>query len=86
MMYIDLHAHATKRGAFVFGNSLEFRKHLHSCLFAKLLLINSEIFDYDGSNFTEKNMLNKEGSGRVAIYRATGIANCYTLECNYNSC
>ena len=27
----------------------------------------------------------KEGAGRVAVYNATGIPHCYTLECNYNT-
>jgi hypothetical protein len=58
---------------------------------AKLVEINSPYFDYDACNFTEKNMyckdksgISKEGSGRVAIHKATGIVRCYTLECNYN--
>ncbi|KAJ1638474.1 hypothetical protein T492DRAFT_943469 [Pavlovales sp. CCMP2436] len=29
--------------------------------------------------------LSTEGAGRVAIYRLTGVAHCYTLECNYNT-
>lgn len=27
----------------------------------------------------------KEGAGRVAVFNATGIPHCYTLECNYNT-
>lgn len=29
--------------------------------------------------------MEKSGSGRVAIFQATGLPNCYTLECNYHS-
>ena len=62
-------------------------------MYPKLLTLYSEIFDYDGCNFTEKNMyaadkgdgLSKEGSGRVALYKATNIVHSYTLECNYNT-
>jgi len=25
----------------------------------------------------------REGSGRVALFRASGLPHCYTLECNY---
>lgn len=53
----------------------------------------SEIFDYEGCNFTEKNMhaadksdgLSKDGAGRVALYKATNLIHSYTLECNYNT-
>lgn len=29
--------------------------------------------------------LSREGSGRVGIYKATGLVNCYTLECNFQT-
>lgn len=55
--------------------------------------LNSPYFEYESCNFTEKNMysrdrgdgLSKEGAGRVALYKATKLNLCYTLECNYNS-
>lgn len=27
----------------------------------------------------------REGAGRVAVYKATGLVRSYTLECNYNT-
>ena len=29
--------------------------------------------------------MSREGSGRVAVYKLTGLIRSYTLECNYNS-
>lgn len=29
--------------------------------------------------------MSREGSGRVAVYKMTGLIHSYTLECNYNS-
>lgn len=29
--------------------------------------------------------MSREGSGRVAVYKMTGLIRSYTLECNYNS-
>lgn len=29
--------------------------------------------------------LSREGSGRVGVFRATGLVNCYTLECHYQT-
>lgn len=29
--------------------------------------------------------MSREGSGRVAIYKLTGLIYSYTLECNYNT-
>lgn len=54
-------------------------------LFPKLISMNSAHFDFTGCNFSEKNMYakdkrdgqSKEGSGRVAIYKALGIIHRY---------
>jgi hypothetical protein len=76
----------------VFGNSLRGREQVENLLFAKLIAMNSINFDYGECGFAEGNMtikdkrdgLSREGSGRVAIYKETGLINCYTLECNYH--
>lgn len=54
---------------------------VENMLFPKLISLNSPHFDFTGCNFSEKNMYardkrdgqSKEGSGRVAIYKALGI-------------
>ena len=80
--YVDLHAHATKRGVFMygnyFGNAVEQAENM---LFPKVVSLNSPHLDFEHCVFSEKNMytadkrdgLSKEGSGRVAMYKATGI-------------
>ena len=76
----------------MYGNNLDFRNQIESCLFCKLIELNSPYFEYDLCNFTEKNMyakdksdgLSKEGSGRVALYKQTRNNLCFTLECNFN--
>ncbi|KAM8810022.1 cytosolic carboxypeptidase-like protein 5 [Eudromia elegans] len=92
--YVDLHGHASKRGCFMYGNSLSDESdQVENMLFPKLISLNSPHFDFTGCNFSEKNMYardkrdgqSKEGSGRVAIYKALGIIHSYTLECNYNT-
>lgn len=91
-LYVDLHGHASKKGCFIYGNYLDFTRQIETCLFAKLMSVNCANFDFEGSNFTEKNMhakdkrgLSKDGSGRVALYKATNLVRSYTLECNYNT-
>ena len=92
-LYIDLHAHASKRGCFMFGNSLNGEEALKAMLLPKLISMNSLNFDFLECSFSDKMMkckdkkdgLSREGCGRVSIGKLTGIPNCYTLECNYAS-
>jgi len=86
--YIDLHAHASKRGCFMYGNYLENDdEQAQNVLFARLMAINSAHFDFEACNFTERNMysvdrkegLSKEGSGRVALYKALGIIHWFDI-------
>ena len=62
-------------------------------LLPKLVSMNSLNFDFLECSFSDKMMqvkdkkdgLSREGCGRVSIMKLTGLANCYTLECNYAS-
>jgi hypothetical protein len=54
---------------------------VENMLYPRLIALNSANFDFQGCNFSEKNMYardkrdgqSKEGSGRVAIYKAMGL-------------
>lgn len=89
--YIDLHAHASKRGIFVYGNHMDFWREVTVRTFTKTLSLNCPYFDLEGSIFDEEHMKTKdnsgtkEGAGRVALYMATGLPLCFTLEANFNS-
>ena len=93
-LYVDVHGHASKRGIFMYGNHFEETDtKVESMLLPKLMSINCANFDFPACNFTEKNMFMKdrhtgagrEGSGRVSVFKATGLVRSYTLECNFNS-
>lgn len=86
--FLDLHAHAARKGVFIYGNSIdELEKQVEICLFPKILSLNSEIFEYEGSNFNEQNMyikdlhdhVSKEGAGRVALFKMTKNPYSWTL-------
>jgi hypothetical protein len=93
-VYVDLHAHASKKGCFMLGNALKGEDQLTNMLLPRLVSMNSLNFDMSECCFSDKMMtvkdkkdgLSREGSGRVGIMKATdGLPNCYTLECNYAS-
>ncbi|XP_063978457.1 cytosolic carboxypeptidase-like protein 5 isoform X2 [Diachasmimorpha longicaudata] len=93
-LYIDLHGHASKKGVFMYGNYFDDPDDTIMCmLLPKLMSINNPNFHFTSCNFAERNMylidkrdgMSREGSGRVAVYKLTGLIRSYTLECNYNS-
>lgn len=93
-LYLDLHGHASKKGVFMYGNHLpNLLEAVEVMLLPKLMSLNSHHFAFDACNFSERNMylkgkrdgLSKEGSGRVAVYKSTGLIKSYTLESNYNT-
>jgi len=93
-LYVDVHGHASKRGIFMYGNHFDnLETKVSALVYPKLMAINSANFDFPACNFTQRNMVLKdrhtgagrEGSGRVSVYKATGLTYCYTLECNFNT-
>ena len=92
--FIDLHAHANKRGVFAFGNSdLRGDGDVETRAYAQLCALNSPHFDLNHCNFSRKNMRavdkngeRKSGTGRVALFRETRgrVPHLYTVEANYN--
>ncbi|XP_077286255.1 cytosolic carboxypeptidase-like protein 5 isoform X3 [Arctopsyche grandis] len=93
-LYIDLHGHASKKGIFMYGNHFEDIENSVECmLLPRIMSLNNLHFHFTSCNFTERNMylrdrrdgMSREGSGRVAVLKATGLMRSYTLECNYNT-
>ncbi|XP_045525695.1 cytosolic carboxypeptidase-like protein 5 isoform X4 [Pieris brassicae] len=93
-LYIDLHGHASKKGIFMYGNHFEDVDSSVECmLLPRIMSLNNLHFHFSSCNFTERNMylkdrrdgMSREGSGRVAVLKATGLVRSYTLECNYNT-
>jgi hypothetical protein len=96
-MYLDCHAHASKRGCFIYGNVMDaLEDQVQNQLLCRLIAMNTPHFDYEGCLFSKEHMsridpgdmdkgLTAEGSGRVNTYLAHGVIHSYTLECNYNT-
>lgn len=96
-LYLDFHAHASKRGCFIYGNVLDnLEDQIQNQLYCKLISLNTPHFDYEGCLFSKEHMfrtdpgdqakgLTAEGSGRVNTYLSYGLIHSYTIECNYNT-
>lgn len=89
-LYIDMHAHANKKGTFFYGNSMPFAQQIPALLYAKLVALNSPYFEFPGCNFTETNMYaagkagkGKDSSGRVVVFHDTGLPLCFTIEASH---
>ena len=89
--YFDLHAHNSKRSCFLFGNYLGYERQPENQIYAKLVELNTQYFEFNECDFSEKSMSSKdpkdqhskEGSGRVALFNSTGLIHTYTIECSY---
>lgn len=93
-LYVDFHGHASKKGIFMYGNNFDnIVDNIECMVYPTLMTINNQNFHYTSCNFSKHNMyskdkkfgLSKEGSGRVAVLKYTGLIRSYTLECNYNT-
>lgn len=88
-LYVDMHAHANKRGAFFYANAMPAAKQVENLLFTKLVALNTPYFSFTDCNFTNSNMYSlgktgvcRDGSGRVSAFLTTCTVHSYTLECN----
>lgn len=64
LMFVDFHAHASKRGGFMFGNNLpDQNKQADNITFAKLVAMNCLNFDMNECNFSDRIMAIKDRNG-----------------------
>ena len=90
-MYVDFHAHCTRKGCFIFGNSLSDPELQYEAqLIPKLMSLNSVNFDFRQCNFQDeknnvkdKNGDSRDGSGRAVMFRVLNNPLTYTFEANY---
>ena len=90
-MYVDFHAHCTKRGCFIFGNTLQDQDmQYEAMMIPKLMSLNSVNFDFRECNFSDEKLNvkdkkgdSRDGSGRACMFRETQNPFIYTFEANY---
>jgi hypothetical protein len=61
VFYTDLHAHASLKSTFLYGNALEdFTSHVQNVVFPKLLAARLPAFDFKQCNFSKRQMNSKD--------------------------
>lgn len=74
-MYIDCHAHAGKRGCFLYGNMLDdFDEQVETLLYPRLVALHTPDMDVAACNFSEENMASTDGDGVRFPYTSRGCA------------
>jgi len=84
-LYLDLHAHSSTRGVFLFGDAREGEGQVQARLFGHALSRRCRLFEYSQSNFKESN--SKEalnGTGKTWAIGCTGVPLCFTVESHYS--
>lgn len=89
-LFVDMHAHANKRGTFFYGNSMDGAEQVENLLYAKLVSLNTPYLDFRSCNFSEANMFavgksgkGKDSSSRVVVFTEAGIVHGYTIEASH---
>lgn len=80
-MFLDLHAHFTRRGFFIFGNPLRPKSYRHVLEFPFLLKRHAPQFSLLGSRFGS--VKTEESTSRKELFKLTKLRNVYTVEVNY---
>ncbi len=91
--YIDYHAHANKRGCFMYGNHYKDDvEQVDAMLLPRLVAMNSPDFDFGGCCFSAKMMsandragMSRTGTSRVGMSQYCRTNMVYTLEANYHT-
>ena len=87
-IYIDLHSHSNKDGGFLLGTwHPDFKSRVEMKVFARLLDIYSDAFDYQSSEFGSQEAWEdqtKMGIAKTQVRKQTGILHAYTLETSFH--
>jgi cytosolic carboxypeptidase protein 5 len=64
---IDMHAHAGKRGCFLYGNFMPLAAQAETLLYPRLIALHTPHFDTDASSFSAANMASADASEEVSF-------------------